>query len=189
MRTPLIALVVMASAGLAMAQVVENAGFGRGKTGWTGDGKIVYFNPDGTVSETAVMGAPTGLRIDLNRNGWKEIKQKLRPKPGEKQVSISFQAMAEPGFQRLEESKQYSVDINWKEGSQWIWTSLIRPKCDLLIRMQHDEAWYYRPLSLQPVGSWVQVSQTIEDLMGKQREISILLPPGTGTVLIKAAAD
>lgn len=97
------------------AQEITNADFSRGKAGWQGDGKVVYFDTTGQVSETATPGSVPGLKFELSKNSWREIKQSLRAKPKETDVSISVQVMADPAFKRLEKSKDFS-NVDFGEG-------------------------------------------------------------------------
>lgn len=166
-----------------LAQEIDNPDFSRGKSGWLGDGKAVYFDSAGAVSETASPGSVPGLKIELSRNSWKEIRQTVRPKQKETEIRISLQVMADPAFKRLAESKDYS-DVDFDEGGGYAWSALVFPRCDFLIRV-HDETWYYRPFSLAPLGTWKNFSAGFPKLKARQREIALLFPPGQGTVYLK----
>jgi len=165
------------------AQAIKNADFSQGKAGWLGDGKVVYFDAAGQVSETATPGAVTGLKFELSKNSWREIKQSLRAKPKETDISISVQVMADPSFKRLEKSKAYS-DVDFGEGGRWVWSALVFPECDFLIRVK-DGSWLYRPISLKPAGTWHTFTEDFAKLKTSAREIVLLFPPGEGTVFIK----
>lgn len=165
------------------AQTIDNADFSLGKRGWLGDGKAVYFNSDGSVSETSSPGAVPGLKIELSKNSWREIKQSLRAKLDETAIAISIQVMADPTFKRAEKSKDYS-NVDFGEGGGYVWSALVYPECDFLIRVK-DGSWFYRPLSLQPVGTWKNFSADFQKLSNRTREIALLFPPGEGTVYLK----
>jgi len=167
----------------AGAQEINNADFSRGKAGWLGDGKVVYFDASGGVSDTESPGAVCGLKIELSRNAWREIHQSLRPKQKETDIRFAIQVMAEPSFKRLAESKEYS-DVDFGEGGGYVWSALVYPKCDFLVRV-HDDTWYYRPRSLAPLGTWKMFSEDFPKLKARQREIALLFPPGEGTVYVK----
>lgn len=177
----------MAVLGISLAglnaQEINNADFSRGKAGWQGDGKVVYFDATGQVSETATPGSVPGLKFELSRNQWREIKQSLRPKTKETDVFISVQVMADPSFKRLEKSKDFS-DVDFGEGGGYVWSALVYPKCDFLIRLK-DGGWFYRPFSLKPVGNWKTFTADFPKLEKSTREIALLFPPGEGTVYIK----
>ncbi|PTX95068.1 hypothetical protein DB345_12285 [Spartobacteria bacterium LR76] len=166
-----------------IAQEVDNPDFSKGKTGWMGDGKVVYFAADGTISETAAAGAVPGLKIELSKNEWKEVHQNLRPKQKDTEIQYSVQVMADPTFVRLPESKDYS-DVDFRQGSGYAWSALVYPKCDFLMRV-HDDTWYYRPRSLTPLGTWKTFSESFPNLKARQREIALLFPPGEGTIYVK----
>lgn len=165
------------------AQEVENADFSKGKSKWLGDGKVVYFDSAGAISETPGADKVAGLKIELSKNAWRQIHQTLRAKPTETETGITLQVMADPAFKRLEESKEYS-NVDFGEGGSYVWSALVFPKCDFLIRV-HDGSWYYRPLSLFPAGEWKLFSATFPKLKTQQREIALLFPPGEGTVYLK----
>lgn len=165
------------------AQEITNADFSRGKAGWQGDGKVVYFDATGQVSETATPGSVPGLKFELSKNSWREIKQSLRAKPKETDVSISVQVMADPAFKRLEKSKDFS-NVDFGEGGGYVWSALVYPECDFLIRVK-DGSWFYRPLSLKPAGTWKTFTADFPKLDKSNREIALLFPPGEGTVYIK----
>jgi hypothetical protein len=177
----------MAALGVSLAglnaQEIKNADFSQGKAGWQGPGTVVYFDAAGQVSETASPGAVPGLKFELNKNSWREIKQSLRSKPKETDISISVQVMADPSFQRLEKSKDYS-DVDFGEGGGYVWSALVYPECDFLIRVK-DGSWFYRPLSLKPAGTWKTFTADFPKLKTSAREIALLFPPGEGTVYIK----
>ncbi len=165
------------------AQEVDNPDFAKGKTGWQGDGKVVYFAADGSISETASPGATQGLKIDLSKNAWREVHQSLRPKQKDTEIQYSVQVMAEPSFVRLPESREYS-DVDFQQGGGYIWSALVYPKCDFLLRVR-DDTWYYRPRSLTPLGTWKTITENFPKLKARQREIALLFPPGEGTVYVK----
>lgn len=167
-----------------LSQEINNPDFSRGKAGWLGDGKPVWFDSTGEVSETASPGSIPGLKVELSKNAWREVRQSLRPKQKESEISFSIQAMADPAFKRLAESKEYS-DVDFGEGGGYVWSALVFPKCDFLIRV-HDDTWYYRPLSLMPLGTWKTLTADFPKLKARQREIALLFPPGEGTVYLKA---
>ncbi len=178
-----IAAILAFSASASKAQEINNADFSRGKAGWQGDGKVVYFDAAGQVSETATPGSVPGLKFELNKNSWREIKQSLRAKPKETDVSISVQVMADPAFKRLEKSKDFS-NVDFGEGGGFVWSALVYPECDFLIRVK-DGSWFYRPLSLKPTGTWKTFTADFPKLEKSSREIALLFPPGEGTVYIK----
>lgn len=165
------------------AQEINNADFSRGKAGWLGDGKAVYINPDGTVSATESPDSTPVIQIELSKNDWREIKQKLHAKSDETQIALSVQIMAGPDFKRLDTSRKYS-DVDFGEGGGYVWSALVFPKCDFLIRVQ-DDTWYYRPFSLSPLGTWKTFHASFPKLKARQREIALLFPPGEGSVLVK----
>ncbi len=165
------------------AQEINNADFSRGKAGWQGDGKVVYFDAAGKVSETSTPGSVAGLKFELRKNSWLEIKQSLRANKKETDVSISVQVMAEPGFKRVEKSKEFS-NVDFGEGGGYVWSALVYPECDFLIRVK-DGSWFYRPLSLKPAGTWKTFTADFPKLTKSNREIALLFPPGEGTVYIK----
>jgi hypothetical protein len=166
-----------------LAQEIDNPDFSHGKAGWQGDGKAVFFDSAGAVSETASPGSVPGLMIELNRNAWREIRQTVRPKQKESEIRFSVQVMADPAFKRLAESKKFS-DVDFGEGGGYVWSALVFPKCDFLIRV-HDDGWFYRPFSLMPAGTWKAFSADFPKLKTRQREIALLFPPGEGTVYLK----
>jgi hypothetical protein len=163
-------------------QAIDNADFSKGRTGWQGDGKVIYIAADGTLSDRPSPDTTPALRIDLSKNDWREIHQRLSAKAAESEISYSVQVMAAPAFVRLPESKKYTSDFS--EGGTWYWTNLVYPKCDFLIRVK-DGGWHYRPFSLAPVGQWKSYSATFSDLKERKRELALLFPPGTGYVLLK----
>ena len=180
-------VVVAFTANLCMgsaAQEVENAGFTQGKTGWQGDGKVVYLVADGTVSETEKEGATPALRIQLKKSGWSEVRQVLRPKAKDSAVSFGIQVKADADFKRLPESRDYSP-VKFTEGGKWVWSAKVNPKCDFLVRLE-DKGWYYRPHSLSPGGSWKTVAEEFPELVDRKRELALLFPPGEGTVYLQA---
>ena len=181
----ILAAIAVASlfAATTNAQEINNADFAKGKVGWLGDGKVAYFGADGQISETPIPGATVGLKFELSKNSWREIKQSLRAKPKETSLSISVKVMADPSFKRLEESRDYS-GVNFGEGGGYVWSALVYPKCDFLVRAK-DRSWFYRPISLKPPGAWKTVTATFPDLSNGTREIALLFPPGEGTVYIK----
>ncbi len=105
------------------AQGVDNPDFAKGKTGWQGDGKVVYFATDGSISETASPGATPGLKVELSKNAWREVHQSLRPKQKDTEIQYSVQVMAEPSFVRLPESGNTRTSIFSKaedtSGARW----------------------------------------------------------------------
>lgn len=167
----------------AHAQTIDNADFTNGKTGWLGDGKAVFIDAQGVVSETPKPGTTPAIRIELSKSGWKGIKQKLRPKANEAQIEITVQVKADSTFKRVPESREYS-SVDFREGGQYGWSAEVYPKCDFLIRVK-DEGWQYRPISLAPVDSWKTVTQSFTGLKARQREIELLFPPGEGAVYLK----
>ena len=169
---------------IASAQQIENADFSKGKTGWTGDGKAVFIDEKGEVSDTAKPGATPALRIELSKAAWKGIKQKLRPKANDSQIQLELQVKADAAFKRAPESREYSTTVDFREGGQYTWSGDVHPKCDILIRVK-DETWQYRPMSLTPIDTWKTVTQSFAGLKGRQREIELLFPPGEGVVYLK----
>ena len=167
----------------ASAQQIENADFSKGKTGWSGDGKAVFIDEQGAISDTPKPGATPALRIELNKAAWKGIKQKLRPKANESDIQIELQVKADAAFKRAPDSREYSK-VDFREGGQYSWGAEVFPKCDFLIRVK-DEGWLYRPVALTPVDAWKKVTQSFTALKGRQREIELLFPPGDGVVYLK----
>ena len=181
-RTAIVAALGLSLAGLN-AQEINNADFSHGKAGWQGDGKAVYFDAAGQVSEIPTPGSVPGLKFELNKNSWKQIKQSLRAKPKETDVSISVQVMADTSFKRVEKSREFSK-VDFGEGGGYVWSALVYPECDFLIRVK-DGSWFYRPLSLKPAGTWKTLTADFPKLEKSTREIALLFPPGEGTVYIK----
>ena len=178
----LIALLGLSISGL-LAQEIDNPAFSSGKAGWIGDGIPVWFDVAGAISETASPGSTPGIKIELNKNTWSEIRQNLRPKQKETAIHLSIQVMGDAGFKRRAESKTYS-DVDFQEGGGYVWSALVFPQCDFLVRV-HDDTWYYRPFSLSPLGTWKKISVSFPKLKARQREIALLFPPGEGTVYLK----
>lgn len=183
-------VLTMAVLGLSLsgliAQQVDNANFEKGKSGWLGDGKVVYINANDEISETPKPDFVPCLKVELSRNDWKEVKQTFRAKSTETDIQFSIKVKASPDFQRLPESKDYTKDIDFEEGGQYVWSALVSPKCDFLIRVQ-DSGWFYRPFSLSPAGTWKTFSADFPKLKASKRELALLLPPGTGFVYIKGS--
>jgi len=167
----------------ASAQQIENADFAKGKTGWMGDGKAVFIDEKGEVSETPKPGTTPAIRIELSKAGWKGIKQKLRPKANESAIQVVLQVKGDAAFKKAPESREYS-NVDFREGGEYTWKAEVFPKCDFLIRVK-DETWLYRPISLAPVDAWKTVTQSFAGLKGRQREIELLFPPGEGMVYLK----
>lgn len=166
----------------AHSQEIENADFAKGKSGWMGDGEVVYIDAQGEVSDTKKPEATPAIQIELSKTAWKGIRQRLRVKPDEAVINLVVQVKAGSGFKRADSSRLYTSDF--KEGGQYGWSAEVYPKCDFLVRVKTD-GWQYRPVSLAPVDTWKTVTQRFEGLKGRQREIELLFPPGDGTVLLK----
>jgi len=175
--------VMMSFLSSSFAQEIKNADFSKGKSGWLGDGTIVYFDAAGGISETESPGAVSAIKLELSKNSWRELKQTLRAKPDESTLSFSVQVMAAPDFKRLLESRDYS-DVDFGEGGSWVWSALVFPACDFLVRVE-DGSWHYRPFSLKPVGTWKSFDVNLSKLQTRKREIALLFPPGEGTVYLK----
>ncbi len=182
-RKLIVGAVVISFCTALFAQEIKNADFSDGKSGWLGDGTVVYFDTAGGISETETPGSVRGLKFELTKNSWREVKQTLRAKSDESTLSFSIQAMAAPGFKRLVESRDYS-DVDFGEGGSWVWSALVFPASDFLIRVE-DGSWHYRPFSLSPLGSWKTYTIDLAKLKTKKREIALLFPPGEGTVYLK----
>lgn len=178
------ALLLLLAAQGARAQKIDNEDFAKGKSGWTGDGKEVFTNAAGEVSETKKEGFSPVIRIELSKSAWKGLKQRLRPKSDETKIDFALQVKADAKFKREAESRAYSNGIDFKEGGQYGWSAEVYPKCDFLVRVK-DEGWQYRPVSLAPLDAWKTVSVSISGLKGRQRELELLFPPGEGTVYLK----
>lgn len=183
MKTAFYMLILGLFLGSLDAQEINNADFSRGKAGWLGDGKVVYIDSSGTVSATASPGATPAIQIDLSKNDWREVKQKLHANNDDSLITFSVQIKSSPDFKRLETSRKYS-DVDFGEGGGYSWSALVFPKCDFLIRVQ-DDTWYYRPFSLSPAGTWKSFTASFPKLKMRQREIALLFPPGEGSVLVK----
>ena len=166
------------------AQEVDNINFAKGKTGWLGDGKEVYVDAAGAVSETQTPGSTPAIKIELSKNSWKSLTQKLRPKSKETDIKFAISVKADTDYVPLAESKEYS-NSDWKMGGEYVWSAEVYPKCDFLVRVK-DETWYYRPVKLVP-GTWKKCSVNFPGLKGRQREVELLFPPGEGTVYLKGS--
>jgi hypothetical protein len=181
LRRILLALTVFCL-GPLHAQEVDNIDFTKGKNDWLGDGKVVYVDASGAISETETPGSTPAIKVELSKTGWRSLKQKLRPKSNETAVKFSLQVKAEADFEPLAASKDYTNE-DWKAGGQYVWSAEMYPKCDFLIRLK-DDTWYYRPFKL-PAGTWKTFSVDWPGLKARQREIELLFPPGEGTIYIK----
>lgn len=182
MRALLCSALAVLSLAASQAQEVDNIDFAKGKTGWLGDGKEVYIDAAGAVSETQTPGSTPAIKIELSKNSWKSLKQKLRPKSKETEIKFSIQVKADTDFAPLAESKEYT-NADWKMGGEYVWSAEMYPKCDFLVRVK-DETWYYRPIKLVP-GTWKKSSVNFAGLKGRQREVELLFPPGEGTIYLK----
>ena len=98
-------------------------------------------------------------------------------------VAITVRAM--PDFAPLAESRDYSKE-DFKEGGEYVWSAEVWPKCQMLVRVQ-DTTWYYRPLSLKPFATWKTFKLDFPKLSSRTRSVTLALPPGSGSVLLKAA--
>jgi len=165
------------------AQTLENGDFAKDKAGWLGDGKIVYLGSDGKISDLESPSSQKALQVELKKNRWTYVKQSLHPKVKDNTVSVAITVKALPDFQPLEESRDYSKE-DFKEGGSYAWSAEVWPKCQLLVRVQ-DTTWYYRPFSLKPLDTWKTFKMTFENLSSRTRSVTVALPPGTGSVLLK----
>lgn len=166
------------------SQEVDNIDFAKGKTGWLGDGKEVYIDASGAVSEAQTPGSTPAIKVELSKNSWKSLKQKLRPMSKETEIKFTIQVKADTDFAPLAESRDYT-NSDWKMGGEYVWSAEMFPKCDFLVRVK-DETWYYRPVKLVP-GTWKKCSVSFPGLKGRQRELELLFPPGVGTVYLKGS--
>lgn len=171
-------------AATAVGQKPDNADFSEGKTGWVGDGEEVFITPDGNISEEEAEGATPAIAIELRGNDWEEIRQRLSPRAEEASTSIAIEVMVSEDFKPEEESRNYT-EVDFREGGEYVWSAEVTPKCGFLVRVRDDGWWYYRPIRLAAPGKWKKITEKFPDLKSRNREISLMVPPGEGTVYIR----
>ena len=167
----------------AYSQTIKNGDFAKGKSSWLGDGKLVYLSADGKIADTETPGAEKVLQIELKKTKWSTINQSLFPLAKDDALSVSIMVKAQSDFAPLDESHEYSK-VDFQEGGSYVWSAEVAPKCDFLVRV-HDSTWYYRPVTLKPVDTWKTLNLNFKNLKARNRSLTIALPPGSGTVLIK----
>jgi len=179
-----IALILISLGSQLQAQKPKNADFSEGKKGWVGDGDVVYIASDGSISEEESEEAVPAIAIELRGHDWEEIRQRLSPRADDTSTSIAIEVMVGEDFKPEKESRNYT-DVDFQQGGQYLWSAEVTPKCDFLVRVRDEGWWYYRPIKLAKPGKWKKIKEKFPDLKSRQREISLMVPPGTGTVYIR----
>lgn len=174
-------------AGAVIAKDFKNGDFADGKSPWLGDGAVVYVKPDGTVSSTKSDDAVPVMEIKLNSTQFREISQKFETgkDTGALQVEVSFKAS--PDFLLNGKSTKFTRDNTWGPGTLWYWTGLVYPKVDLCLRLDKWDGFCYGLEKVQPGADWKTMKVRWDNIGAKKDvKLSLLVPPGNGTILIKS---
>ncbi len=162
---------------------VDNPDFSEGKKGWTGSGTAGFLDAAGEFSALEKPGSTPVLRVELSKTMAKTLSQRVSAKPDETTVNLRLRLLASNDFVRKDDARGFG-DVDFKEGGQYVWSAPVHPRCDFLVRVS-DSTYFYRPLSLRPIGQWKTFSVSIPDLKNRKREVELIFPPGDGAIYIQ----
>ncbi len=171
----------------APAKDFENGDFAKNKNGWLGDGKVVYLDAAGAVSETQTPGANTAIAIDLSKTQFKEITQKFETREGTGALEVEVVYKGSPDFKLNDKSTKFTKDNTWSPGTTWYWSGLVFPKVDLCIRLDKPDGYSYRLSAVQPGSDWKTLRFRWDNVGAKKDvKLSVIVPPGDGVFYLRS---
>lgn len=197
------------------ADGLENGDFSKGKSKWMGDGTVVYLKPDGTISPTddsrsgsllpapsapatGTPGAPAAgqppkntpiIEIKLKTTQFADVFQKFRTTKDMDAVNVEVFFKGSADFKLNEKATVFDREITWKPGTFWYWSALVRPKVDVLLRLDKRDNYMYKLDAVKPGGDWQKTKVHWNDVGGGQDvTLHVLVAPGHGTVYLKSVA-
>lgn len=175
------ALVVMT--GLVRAEeLIKNGDFTSGKSGWSGNGQIVYLDSDGNEVKDERLGTPA-MAVVLSKTAFTDISQRIRTERDAPTLNASVTVSADERFWMDEKSSRYG-DVNWKPGSTYYWSSWVYPKAPIVLAVKAST-------NLYRMGDFSAGQKNVTlsadwDLgnKGTSGQLTIIFPPGDGTVYV-----
>lgn len=181
---------VLLFAWTAFAKDFENGNFADGKSPWLGGGTVVYLKPDGTESETEEPESVPVAKIKLNKTQFREISQKFETQAGTGSLKVEVVYKGSADFQIQEKSNQFTKGNTFEaDGTTYYRGTLVSPKADLCARLDTPGSYAYKLAKVQPGADWKTLKITWTDV-GEKKDVklSILAPPGEGTLWIKSVS-
>ena len=186
---PLVLCLFTLSANNLWAKLFENGDFTAGSSSgvWQGDGKLLYVKPDGTMSAQSQPGSFPVMQLTLNDGQFKQLSQRFTTPPKTGSLDGEIVVKTSPDYKLNEKSPAFSANNTWTAGGHWFSRTPSFPKVNLILCIDKPEGYFYQLENITPGGDW----QTIKLHFANMAEIkavrfSIIVPPGTGSLLIKS---
>jgi hypothetical protein len=176
-------------ASSVFARDFENGDFAKDKTGWLGDGRVVYLKEDGTVSATKEPGTTPVVEIALNKTQPRDFTQKFTTEEGTGALEVEVVYKGSADFKLNEKSTKFTKDNTWQAGATMYWSALVVPKVDLCLRLDQPTGFAYRLAKVSPGSDW-QTLKVRWDSIGAKKDVKlcVIAPPGEGSLFVKSVA-
>ena len=176
-------LLALGTLSVSADPLLHNGDLSGGLSGWHGDARLVYLNPDGTEADDASGGAIPVLKLKLSNEG-RMVYQEYETHDSPGILNISVDVMPSKDLKRSADAHNYAV--SWSGDGTWYWSALVMPPADFWIR--GGPGWYYKMATNLKQGTWTTLKGHFEGINAStQHSVYFCVPPGEGAVYIKNA--